>query len=82
MTERKIEVEKKKILEEMAYAWDRQVGESRLAYQLFCIYRDLGRTRSYVRAVSSLSLSVTPVMRESPSPVVIRIIPSLFRVPL
>ncbi|MCD6161328.1 MAG: hypothetical protein J7K40_02820 [candidate division Zixibacteria bacterium] len=44
-----MEAEKKKIWEEMAFPWDRQIGEPIGAYRLFCGYRDLGRTRSIAK---------------------------------
>lgn len=45
------------------YPWTKQPGESRKAFEAFCVYRDMDGKRSYVKASAQLSKSVQLITR-------------------
>ncbi len=49
MTRKEKEEEKQQIIDESVFSWDRRIGESMKSYRLFLCFKDMGRTRSYVK---------------------------------
>ena len=49
MTRKEKDEEKLQIMGESVFPWDRQIGESMKSYKLFLAFKDMGRTRSYVK---------------------------------
>ena len=47
VTMRQREIEKKRILDNLCYSYDQQPGESNNNYELFNIYKNMGRSRTY-----------------------------------
>lgn len=45
------ETEKMEVLSNYLYSWDQNPGESDQSYRLFLAFRDMGRTRSYIKIV-------------------------------
>lgn len=56
VTKRQREAEKQRILDEMAYPWDRQPGEPEKTFSLFLRYLNLGRTRNYVKVAKTCEI--------------------------
>lgn len=53
----------RKMRDENLKPWDRQEGEGAKAYEAFCIYRDLGKSRSYPKVTQKLPKSLTIIKR-------------------
>ena len=51
------EKEKAEIMSTSAYAWDRQISETVANFKLFCLYRNMGHTRTIMK-VSDLNTGV------------------------
>ena len=45
--------------------WERQKGESRQAFEAFCVYRDMGPARSHSKVAKELGKSITIISRWS-----------------
>ena len=51
--------------DESVKMWDRQPGEGRRAYEAFCIFRDMGPERKYIKVAEKLRKSCTLVRKWS-----------------
>jgi len=47
MTRKEMEIEKKEILDNLLFSWDRQPGEGAIAFKLFTAFREMGSDRTY-----------------------------------
>lgn len=63
MIRSKMEKEKQKILEEMVYPWDRQLGESSGHHRIFLLYLNMGRTRNYKKVANNSQYKYATVLK-------------------
>lgn len=61
ITKSQREAAKQKIIDDMAYPWDRQPGEPEKAFKMFLRYLALGRTRNYIKVSQTTEINYPTV---------------------
>jgi hypothetical protein len=61
ITKSQREAVKQKIIDDMAYPWDRQPGESEKAFTMFLRYLAIGRTRNYIKVSQTTEINYPTV---------------------
>lgn len=61
VTKSQREAAKQKIIDNMAYPWDRQPGEPERAFKLFLRYLAIGRTRNYIKVSQTTEINYPTV---------------------